>query len=194
MRGWGGGVEGWGGGWGGGGMGGWVGGGGGGGWVVTGAGWGGGGGGSGTGSGSGHGCGDGCFRESTEEEDTLLRATGPECAQRVRRQRGHGGSGSTGSRHKKGVWRCIFVGMLVAALVGGVDAVGQDELARELMPSLMGVTMSRGMPRGHVTYQVGVTMSRDITRGHVQIRTFFLFFYSNIPPFFLCFYESTVSL
>ena len=98
--------------------------------------WGGGGGGSGTGSGSGHGCGDGCFRESTEEEDTLLRATGPECAQRVRRQRGHGGSGSTGSRHKKGVWRCIFVGMLVAALVGGVDAVGQDELARELMPSV----------------------------------------------------------
>ena len=45
MRGWGGGVEGWGGGWGGGGMGGWVGGGGGGGWVVTAPGWGGGGGG-----------------------------------------------------------------------------------------------------------------------------------------------------
>ena len=58
----------------------------------------------------------------------------------------------------------------------------------------MGVTMSRGMPRGHVTYGVGVTMSRDITRGHVQIRTFFLF-YSNIPFFFafmsqLCHYES----
>ena len=60
---------------------------------------------------------------------------------------------------------------------------------------VMGVTMSRGMPRGHVTYGVGVTMSRDITRGHVQIRTFFFFFDSNIPFFFafmslLCHYES----
>ena len=49
----------------------------------------------------------------------------------------------------------------------------------------MGVTMSRGMPRGHVTYGVGVTMSRDIPRGHVQIRKKILFYYSNVPLFFV---------
>ena len=68
----------------------------------------------------------GAHTVSAEETGTLLRATGPESTLRGGRQTERGRSGVLRMRNRKWVWKCVLIGMLLAGLVGGADAVGQD--------------------------------------------------------------------